>query len=254
MWLYQWEKSNGGRAASVVARARAAGLTHLFVRTGSTHDGYTGTGVLRALLPATARTGVHVIAWDFPELKRPARDAARLAHAAWQDRRGSAPHVSAVAPDIETPAEGTRTTAKRVRYYLATLRRLLPRDVAILTTVPWPSSHRVGRYPYGTVASRSDALLPMAYWYDNSPREVTARSIAFLRRYGRPVQPVGQGYDGKLDVPSLRHNNLRKQVPAFLATAHRMGARAVSLWSWQAAPAPAWRALARARHLFAAHR
>jgi len=253
MWIYEWKKSGRGNARAVISRARSHGLSHLFVRTGSTHDGYAGTGVLHALLPATAGTGIKVIAWDFPELKHPARDARRLARAAWDGRHGNAPHVAAVAPDIETHAEGTRSTSRRVKVYLHTLRHYLPSDVAILTTVPWPSTARVGRYPYGSVAASSDAILPMAYWYDNSPREVTARSIAFLRNYHRPVMPVGQGYDGKLDVPWLRHNNLRRQVPAFFVTARRMGAPAVSLWSWQAAPPVAWKALSRARSWFPPH-
>ena len=241
MWIYEWNKSNRGNARSVVARARSAGLTHLFVRTGSTHDHYTGGALLQQLLPATAHTNIKVIAWDFPELKNPQKDAWRLAFAAYAGYRNPhVPHVAAVAPDIETTAEGTHTSAKRVSIYLATLRKLLPRNVAILTTVPWPSSSRVGRYPYKAVAARSDALLPMAYWYDNSPTEVTATSISFLRRYKRPVQPVGQGYDGKLDVPSIPHNNLRKQMPAFFVTARKLGASAVSIWSWQAAPPVAW--------------
>jgi hypothetical protein len=248
MWIYEWDKSDGGNAASVVARARRAGLTHLFVRTGSSHDGYTGTEVLKTLLPATAHTGVRIVAWDFPELKHPYGDAYRLARAAWAGWNTSVPHVAAVAPDIETPAEGTHTSALRVTEYLTELRKLLPADVAILTTVPWPSKERVGIYPYAAVAARSDAILPMAYWYDNSPREVTATSMAFLRRYHRPVQPVGQGYDGKLDVPWLKHNHLGREVPAFFATAHAMGAKAVSLWSWQAAPPIAW------RWLYYAHR
>jgi hypothetical protein len=240
MWLYQWNRSNGGNAASVVARSKSVGLTHLFVRTGSTHDGYTGAPALHALLPATAHTNIRVIAWDFPELKHPYFDARRLAKAAWDGRSGAGPHVAAVAPDIETSSEGAHTSSKTVTSYLAWLRYLLPHDVAILTTVPWPSTERVGRYPYKAVAARSDALLPMAYWYDNSPTHVTAQSISFLRRYGRPVQPVGQGYDGKIDVPWLKHNNLRKQMPMFFTTARRMGASAVSVWSWEAAPPIAW--------------
>ena len=248
MWLYEWRKSQGGNAAKVVARARAAGLTHLFVRTGSTHDHYTGAAMLHRLLPATAHTNIKVIAWDFPELKNPTKDARRLAMAAYADYHAHVPHVAAVAPDIETRAEGAHSSAKRVAIYLAALRRLLPRNVAILTTVPWPSSERVGRYPYKTVAARSDALLPMAYWYDNSPTQVTATSISFLRRYGRPVQPVGQGYDGKLDVPSIPHNNLRKQMPMFFVTARRLGVSAVSIWSWQAAPKIVWGYLTYAAH------
>ena len=256
MWIYEWNKSAGGNAAAVVAQARHAGLTHIFVRTGSTHDHYTGGPLLHSLLPATAHTNVHVIAWDFPELKHPYKDAWRLAYAAWADYHSGAPHVAAVAPDIETPAEGTHTSAKRVSAYLSALRKLLPRNVAILTTVPWPSSSRVGLYPYKAVAAHSDAILPMTYWYDNSPRQVTAESFAFLRRYHRPIQPVGQGYDGKLDVPSLPHNNLRKQMPMFFVTARENGASAVSLWSWQAAPPIAWAYIsyANANHWFPAKR
>lgn len=251
MWIYQWDKSNGGNAGAVVHKAQAAGLSTLFVRTGSTHDGFTGATVLRALLPATRATSLHVVAWDFPELKNPTADARRLAYAARARVAGLS--VAAVAPDIETPAEGTWSSPQRVKAYLHALRRMLPRNVAILVAVPWPSRERIGHYPYGTVANASDALLPMAYWYNNPPSLVTARSIARLRHYHRPVMPVGQGYDGKLDVPSLPHNNLRAQVPSFLVTAHRFGAPAVSLWSWQAAPGVAWVALSRARHLFPAH-
>ena len=249
IWIYQWGKTNHGHAGSVVKRARQTGLTTLFVRTGTTHDGFTGAPVLRALLPATRHTNVRVVAWDFPELHNPTRDAKRLAHAAGYDRHKGI-HVAAVAPDIETPAEGTRTSAKRVASYLKTLRRLLPKDVAILATVPWPSSERRGHYPYATVARYSDALLPMAYWYNNPPQLVTQRSVAYLSRFHKPVQPVGQGYDGKIDVPSLPHNNLRKQVPAFLKTARRMRVSAVSVWSWQSAPGVTWTALSQARRWF----
>lgn len=252
MWIYQWNHTNGGRTNAVMKRARTVGLTHLFVRTGSTHDGFTGAGVLRAILPAAHRAHVAVIAWDFPELTHPIADAKRLAHAAKFGTRDGL-RVSAVAPDIETPAEGTSSTTGAVRLYLITLRKLLPRSVPILATVPWPSAARVGRFPYPVVAGHSDALLPMAYWYNNSPSAVTAASVHFLRRYHRPVMPVGQGYDGRLDVPSLPHNNLAKQVPAFFATAHKLGATAVSLWSWQSAPPATWRALRSARRLFPAH-
>lgn len=251
MWIYQWDHSNGGSGAAVVKRAKAVGLTHIFVRTGSSHDGYTGAAVLRAVLPAAHKAHLDVVAWDFPELDHPVRDAARLARAAKYYLRSGA-QVAAVAPDIETPAEGTSSTPGAVRLYLTTLRKLLPHNVAILATVPWPSSQRVGHYPYSVVAGHSDALLPMTYWYNNSPAAVTAASVKYLRQFHRPVMPVGQGYDGRLDVPWLPHNNLGAQVPAFFTTAHKLGLRSVSVWSWQSAPAVTWRALKSASRLFPA--
>jgi hypothetical protein len=250
MWIYQWSRTNGGRAGSIVARARHVGLSTLFLRTGSSWDGFSGRAPLGHLLRATRGTSVHVVAWDFPRLRHPVHDARRLARAARLGRTHGGPHVAAVAPDIETPAEGTFNAAWRVKRYLRTLRRHLPKAVTIMATVPWPSSYRRGDYPYWTVAHGSDVLVPMTYWYNNSPGLVTSRSISYLRRFHKPVQPVGQGYDGKIDVPSLPHNNLARQLPAFFGTAHRKGVRAVSIWSWQSANLATWRALARAHRLF----
>ena len=251
MWIYEWRRSNHGNAHSIVPRARQTGLSTLYLRTGSSWDGFDGGDHLRRLLSAARGTDVRVVAWDFPWLRRPLYDAHRLARAA-RVRGAGGQRVAAVAPDIETPSEGTFNAGWRVRAYLRALRRQLPADVAILTAVPWPSRYRIGDYPYGAVAAHSDVLVPMAYWYNNRPTDVTTRSIRYLRRYHRPVQPVGQGYDGRLDVPGLRHNNLHRQVPAFFRTAHRHGARAVSLWSWQAAPRSAWHALRHAHRLFPA--
>ncbi|HEX4654476.1 MAG TPA: hypothetical protein VH274_01900 [Mycobacteriales bacterium] len=254
MWIYQWHHTDGGSAADIVARAKRVGLSTLYVRTGSSWDGFTADRTLPVLLRATRGSNLSVVTWDFPRLKRPARDARRLAHAAWVGRAHNGAHVAAVAPDIETPAEGTFNAAWRVRLYLHVLRKHLPAGVTILSTVPWPSSYRRTDYPYRTIAAHSDVLVPMAYWYNNPPGLVTARSISYLRQFHKPVAPVGQGYDGKLDVPSLRHNNLAREVPVFLRTAARAHVRAVSIWSWQSAPRATWRALARAHGLFTPRR
>src|SRR5213079_2284449 len=92
MWIYQWHHTSGGRPTAIVRRARWAGLSTLYVRTGSTYDGFTGAGHVRALLRAARHTSVHVVAWDFPELRHPAHDALRLAHAA-HVRTASGTHV-----------------------------------------------------------------------------------------------------------------------------------------------------------------
>jgi hypothetical protein len=254
MWIYQWHRTSGGSAQRIVARARHIGLSTLYLRTGSSWDGFTAQHELGALLRATRGTDVSVVAWDFPRLRHPARDARRLARAAHFGRAHGGPHVAAVAPDIETPSEGTFNAAWRVRLYLHVLNKRLPKGVTTLSTVPWPSSYRRADYPYRTVAAHSDALVPMAYWYNNPPRLVTARSMRYLRQFHKPVAPVGQGYDGKLDVPSLRHNHLAREVPVFLRTAKKAGARAVSIWSWQSAKPATWHALARAHRLFGPRR
>src|SRR4051794_33019540 len=155
IWLYQWGHSDGGRAGEIVSRSRRVGLSTLFVRTGSSHDGFTGARPLRELLHATRGTDIRVVAWDFPVLRHPAHDARRLAHAA-RYMAANTSHVAAVAPDIETPAEGTFNAAWRVREYLRVLNRHLPPGVTILTAVPWPSRYRLADYPYAAVAKQSD--------------------------------------------------------------------------------------------------
>ena len=250
MWLHDWNSSQGGDAAEVVARSTRSGFTHLYVQTGSTKKGWIGDEVLSELLPATDGTGIAVIAWDFPKLLDPEDDARRMARAAtW--RRTGVPGVAAVAPDVETAAEGTRISGDAVTRYYRELRRLLPADVPVLATVPWPSEKRIGRYPYAETAPWADAFLPMAYWYNRSPQTVTETSMAWLARFDRPVMPVGQGYDGRLDAPYLAEDpDPGGSVRAFLGAARAGGARSVSLWSWQTTGGLQWTALHEAAEQF----
>jgi hypothetical protein len=250
MWTYQWAETEGGSATRVVARAQQVGLTHLYVRTGTRKGGFDGGPVLKKLLPATKGTGIKVIAWDFPQLKDPVRDAKRLAAAAKYTVKG-APRVAAVAPDIETGAEGTILSGRRVTTYMKTLRALLPKDVAIIGVVPWPSEHRVGKYPYSKVAAYSDALAPMAYWINRDPGTVTLQSMKRLRVFAKPVLPIGQAYDPRIDVPTLRWGSPSQgQVSEFLTTAAKLGAPSASLWVWQTASRAHWQALGKARSLY----
>lgn len=246
MWLHEWSRTESGSATKVVARSRKVGLTHLYVQTGSSKKGWIGQEVLSELMPATKGTDIKVIAWDFPKLVDPEADARRLARAAWWNQKG-APMVAAVAPDVETGAEGTRLSTDRVRRYYDELRKRLPARTAILATVPWPSEKRTGWYPYTATATYSDAFIPMAYWYNRSPSVVTKTSMQWLKRYGLPVMPVGQGYDGRLDAPYLKQDPAPdKSVARFVYVSREQGAQSISLWSWQTTGRLQWRELAKA--------
>ena len=254
MWTYQWGETEGGDAKRIVARARTTGLTHLYVRTGTRKGGFDGGPVLRQLLPATKGTDIKVIAWDFPQLKNPVADAQRLAAAA-RFRVPGAPRVAAVAPDIETSSEGTILSTARVQTYMRTLRRLLPADTSIIGVTPWPSEKRLGRYPFGMVAKYSDALAPMAYWVNRDPATVARQTMQRLKPTGKPIMPIGQAYDPRIDVPGLSIGApTRNDVQAFLTTSSKMGAPATSLWVWQFASKGQWQALSVSRKLFPAER
>ena len=252
MWTHMWDKTEGGNASAIVQRAQDAGLSHIFLRTGTKKGGFDGAPMLRQLLPATRGTDIKIIAWDFPYLVNPKADALRLAKAALYRPPGrGTPRVAAVAPDIETASEGTKLTGYAVRIYYRELRRLLPSHIAILATVPWPSELRVGRYPYAESALYADAFIPMAYWMNRDPQKVTRQSMRYLARFGKPVMPAGQAYDPKLDRPDLAlRSPSAKAVAHFITAARDMGAPAVSLWVWQTADRNHWTAIGRARYMF----
>jgi hypothetical protein len=250
MWTYMWKETEGGNAKKVVAKAKAHGLSHLYVRTGTRKGGFDQGPMLKKLLPATKGTDIKIIAWDFPQLVNPVRDAQRLAAAA-NYRVPGAPRVAAVAPDIETGAEGTKLSAKNVDVYMKTLRRLLPADVAIIGVTPWPSEKRIGHYPFDTVAKYSDALAPMAYWVNRDPGTVAKQTMQRFAKYKKPVMPIGQAYDPRIDVPTLKYGPpSRADVAEFLQVAEKYGAPSASLWVWQFAHKSHWTALKSARPLY----
>ena len=206
--------------SSLVETARRARLQSLYVRTGSTHDGFYGGPMLKRLVPLAHRYGIAVIAWDFPTLSNPARDAERAAEAF---RYG----VDAFSPDIEEEPEGTYITARRVVYYLSLVRK----DAGthpVIATVPRPTSLSLAHYPYAQEAPFVDAFAPMVYWSCTEPGAAVAVALEALRPL-RPVVPIGQDYNmgsegGPVGLPS------GLEVWRFIDVARRDGALGVSLY------------------------
>jgi hypothetical protein len=82
----------------------------------------------------------------------------------------------------------------------------------------------------------------MVYWLNREPGVDTADAMKFLKRYNKPLLPIGQAYDGGPEggpagVPSP------PDLSRFMQVAHDYGASAVSFWSWQHANAPAFDAI-----------
>lgn len=206
-------------ATRIVATAKANGLDQIWIRTGSTHDGFYGT-FLSSLVPDAHRAGIAVIAWDFPTMSNPALDAARAADAFGYG-------VDAFSPDIEWPAEGTYLTARRVAYYLS-LVRAAAGNRPVVATVPRPVTDSLAGYPYAAEAPFVDAFAPMIYWSCTEPGTAVATAFAALGRL-RPLDPVGQDYDmadegGRHGLPS------GAEIWRFLDVARRHGAIGASLY------------------------
>jgi hypothetical protein len=232
IWVTNWPKTEVDVAA-LVARTRAAGVRSVWVRTGGSRQGWYGDRVLPELVPAAHAAGLKVVAWDFPFLSDPVADAARA-------RRSLDAGVDAFAPDVETAAEGTHATARRVALYLSLVRAYAgTRPVA--ATVPRPTPKRRASFPYAAFAPYADVFVPMVYWSCNEPGRLVQQSLTELGRW-LPVAPVGQGYDmgtegGRRGLPT------RAETWRFLDVAKRGGAVGASLWTIEKVGDGQWAAL-----------
>ena len=241
MWLYLPEKSEGGDVNLIVARAREVGLTHLYVRTGSSRMGFYAQPFLDRLLPVAHAAGLRVYGWDFPYLDDPAADAARGMWAA-QYTTPSGDRIDGFVADIETPSEGTNLSPHTALQYGDRLRRWVGDAYPLIVAVPRPSAKMLAKYPYAEVVAAFDAIAPMVYWLNRQPDTDAADAVARLSAFGKPIIPVGQAYDGSPEggrpgVPP------RDELIRFMQASERAGATGVSFWSWQHATIEAWVAI-----------
>ena len=223
MWITVFPGDNVNVSA-IVRVARSVHLNQLWIRTGSTHDGFYGAATLRALVPLAHAAHISVIAWDFPTMSNPAADAAR---AAATIRLG----VDGFSPDIETHAEGTYLTARRVAYYLS-LVRADAGSLPIVATVPRPVAGVVSTYPYAAEAPFVDVFAPMIYWSCTEPGAAVEAAMNVLGKL-RPVAPIGQDYNmasegGRHGLPT------GPEIWRFLYVAQQLGAIGASLYDFEA--------------------
>jgi hypothetical protein len=247
MWLWQPEYVEEGDAPSIVARAQANGLSHLYVRMGSSVDGFTAAGFLDALLPVAHAGGLRIIGWDFPYLDDVGADVDRAMQAIGYVTP-SGDRLDGFSADIETPAEYVALTAESAALYGEALRARSGPSYLLIATVPRPSPGRQADYPYAQVVSAFDAVAPMVYWIDQPPDEEVANAVDFLSQFGKPVLPVGQAYDGGLEggppgTPTA------DEISLFINTADAHGAAGVSFWSWQHASDEMWGAIGAAQNV-----
>ena len=239
MWLNEWSATEGGSVDRIVARAKAAGLTQIWVRTGSSKSGFYAASELRALLPRAHAAGLKVVAWDFPYLYDPVADANRAAATLALSVRGH--RIDAFSPDIESPSEGTQLTRRRLAVYLGIVQRAM-RGLPLVSTVPHANDHWWKVYDYTTQVPYVDAFAVMAYWNCTEPGADIARSVARLAPLGRPLHVIGQAFDfgpygGRVGQPTGR------EVWRFVDVAYRRRLLGASFWVWQHATAEQFRAL-----------
>ena len=245
MWLHRLTRAENGDVGRIVNQAVNAGLTHLYVRVGSSKSGFYAQNDLDRLLPVAHAAGLKVVGWDFPYLNDPFADAARAREQIWY-ATPTGHRIDAFSADIETPAEGTHLSAAAIQGYIGTLRQYVGPGYPLIATVPRPSAKR--SFPYASLVPGFDAIAPMVYWGNRDPAADVQGAIANLAFLGKPVIPVGQAYDMAQDgAPRIAHGAPSKQAVArFIDAAAGHGAKGVSFWVWDTATADHWAAITEA--------
>ena len=242
MWLHRLEWAAGGDPIALVAHARSVGLSHVYLRLGSSKSGFYAQGDLDRLLPVAHAAGLAVIGWDFPYLFDPRADAERAAaEIAYTTPTGH--RIDAFSADIETAAEGVNISNDGALAYGARLRELVGPDYPLVATVPRPP--RPG-FPFEQSIAHFDAVAPMVYWMNRDPAAEVSRAVDGLAHFGKPILPVGQAYDGSIDggpagAPPKDH------LARFIQTASAKDAAGYSFWVWHTATPEHWSAIAEAR-------
>lgn len=242
MWIWLFNQVEGGDPVRIVRRARSLGLTHLYVRSSSTTSGLKFLKDIDRIVPVAHAAGIKVIAWDFPTLRDPYADARRMTYVI-DHRTPGGDRVDGMAVDLETGGEGVSLTTVRARRLALSLKKARPDAFRILVP-PRPTKATKRFYPYGIIPA-FDAVAPMVYWHHRDAGVLARQAVTYLKRWGKPVAPIGQAYDPALDPGGIAGAPTGRTLVWFAQNALDAGAVGVSFWSWQHASPDMFRGIAR---------
>ena len=239
MWLHYLRQAAGNDPAALVAQAKDFGLTHVYLRLGSSKDGFYAQGDLDRLLPVAHAVGLAVVGWDFPYLFDAEADAQR-AKAETDYTTPTGQRIDAFSADIETRTEGVNISVPVGDTYSRRLRELVGPGYPLVATVPRPR-YNPG-YPYAEIVRQFDAVAPMVYWLGRDPAVEVDQAVTDLAGLGKPIMPVGQAYDagpegGPPGPPPKEH------LVRFIQAAQTRGVTGFSFWVWHTATPDQWAAI-----------
>jgi peptidoglycan hydrolase-like protein with peptidoglycan-binding domain len=226
MWIWYMSQSNGGSVPSIVARARAAGVTTLFIKSSDGSHNY-WTQFSSQLVQELHANGLKACAWQYVYGSSPAGEAELGA-------RAVANGADCLVIDAEAEYEGHYAAAQT---YINTLRaKIGPSFPLGLASFPYVSYHSALPYSVFLGPGGAQYNAPQMYWHDIGVSVDTVYANTYIgnRIYGRPIFPLGQTYGGV--SPS--------DVVRFRQEARLYGAGGISFWDWQETPSSGWSALA----------
>jgi hypothetical protein len=226
MWVWYISKSDGGNLASIVARAHAAGVSTLFVKSSDGSSNY-WSQFSPALVQQLHANGLKVCAWQYVYGTNPAGEANLGAQAV-------ATGADCLVIDAESEYEGHYGAAQT---YMADLRAAIGSAYPLgLAAFPYVYYHT--SFPYSVFLGPNGAQFntPQMYWkaIGNSVDTTYANTYISNRMYGRAIMPLGQTYENPSTADLVR----------FREEAALYGSSGISFWDFQETSTSGWAALA----------
>jgi peptidoglycan hydrolase-like protein with peptidoglycan-binding domain len=226
MWIWYVNQSDGGSVASIVAQAKAADVTTLFIKSsdGSTNYWSQFSPQLVAELHAN---GLKVCAWQYVYGTNPVGEANLGAEAVTNG-------ADCLVIDAEAEYEGHYSAAQT---YITELRAKIGESYPVgLASFPYVDYHE--SFPYSVFLGPGGAQFnaPQMYWHDigTSVENVFSHTYEENLVYGRPIMPLGQTYGGVS----------ASEILSFRSLASAYGAQGSSFWDWQETTSTGWSTLA----------
>jgi Putative peptidoglycan binding domain len=227
MWIWYLNKAEGGNLDAIVSRAKAHGITTVFVKSGDGSSYW--TQFTPSLVSTLHAAGLHVCAWQYVYGKSPSAEAAVAARSVTQ----AGADCFVIDAEAEFEKSGMYAAAQT---YVDDLRGAVGADFPLAVAgFPYVDYHP--SFPYSVFLGPNGAQfnVPQAYWktIGGSPDTVLAHTYRFNRPYGRTIAPLGQTYD---DPPP-------SDIVRFRQDAAAAGAAGLSWWSWQHTASASWNAV-----------
>jgi len=226
MWIWYMSRSEGGSVPAIVARAHAAGVSTLFIKSSDGSQNYWSQFSTK-LVQELHANGLKACAWQYVYGTSPAGEAALGAEAV-------ANGADCLVIDAEAEYEGHYAAAQT---YINDLRAKVGPSYPIgLASFPYVSYHESFPYSVFLAPGAAQYNAPQMYWHDIGVSVDTVYANTYIgnRIYGRPIFPLGQTYGGVSSSELLR---FREEAPLY-------GAKGLSYWDWQETGSALWRTLA----------
>jgi hypothetical protein len=225
-FMWQIPKCDGGDAARIAARAKAARLTHVLIKIadGATwaynYDAARKIDYIPPVAAALRSAGIQVWGWHYVRGDDPVGEA-RLGV---QRTRALGLDGYVIDAEKEYKTVGKKVAAQR---FMQELRAGLPNLPIGLSTYRYPQLHY--QLPFAQFLERCDFAMPQVYFeFSHNPEEQLERSVAQYQAL-RPARPIF------VTGPTYNHNAWRPsadEVTRFLAKTRELKIEAANFWAY----------------------